>query len=326
MQSFKVATESDYIIYKENDQVSKRYKLSSQEAGRLRRSVEPHAQAAFNEEKFLEVWKLAQQVCVLPDVLKSQVAGFACSQTEPGLFLIQNLPLDPVHKNLKHTSITEFVMLAISALLGTPYGYATQRGGAVIQNFWPKPEHASLQLGTSDAELIWHTEDSFLDYTPDFIALLCLRGDPDAVTRVSSINPAELDEGMLEALSQPWYSIHRDASYGEAAEQNGRIAPIISWVDGQICVRYEPVFISFLCEEAKLAHARLTEYIENHSEGVALRPGEMLLIDNRRAVHARTAINPRYDGTDRWVQRVAIWQKSLPQELFDRERPQVILI
>ncbi len=37
---------------------------------------------------------------------------------------------------------------------------------------------------------------------------------------------------------------------------------------------------------------------------VALRPGDLLVLDNRRAVHARTAFTPRFDGTDRWLQRV----------------------
>ena len=139
MQTFKVATESDHIDYRGSNQQAKLYKLSLHESERLRRSVEPHTRAAFNEEKFLEVWNLAQQVCDLPDMLKSQIAGFACSQTGPGLFLIENLPVDQVDKNLKQTSITEFIMLAVTGLLGKPYGYATQRGGAIIQNFWPKP-------------------------------------------------------------------------------------------------------------------------------------------------------------------------------------------
>jgi L-asparagine oxygenase len=29
----------------------------------------------------------------------------------------------------------------------------------------------------------------------------------------------------------------------------------------------------------------------------------LLIIDNRRAVHGRTAFTPRYDGRDRWLKR-----------------------
>ena len=34
--------------------------------------------------------------------------------------------------------------------------------------------------------------------------------------------------------------------------------------------------------------------------------GDILLFDNRRVMHARTPFEPRYDGTDRWLQRVII--------------------
>ncbi|MFP5260375.1 MAG: TauD/TfdA family dioxygenase [Blastocatellia bacterium] len=303
-----------------------RYYLSAREAGRLRRSLEPYTRAAFDEARFLESSELAQRACVLPAGLKQRLADFTCSQTGPGWFVIGNLPVDPIEGHSKPTSLTEFALLAISARLGVTCGYATQRGGAVIQNFWPRREHSALQLGTSDAELIWHTEDSFTEYNPDFLGLLCLRGDPDAYTRVSCIKPSELDDETLEALLQPWYVIQRDSSYGSAASKEGRTAPIISEVNGELYVRYEPIYISFLCEEARLAHARLTKYFESNCVGISLKPGELLLIDNRRAVHGRTAITPRYDETDRWVQRVAIWRKPLPKELLDPRRPQVILI
>ncbi|HEX8087935.1 MAG TPA: TauD/TfdA family dioxygenase [Blastocatellia bacterium] len=303
-----------------------RYDLTAREAGRLRRSLEPHTRAAFNEEYFWDSSQLARQTCVLPGRLKLRLADFARSQTGPGWFIIGNLPVDSIEGHAKPTSLTEFALIAISALLGAPCGYATQRGGAVIQNFWPRREHTALQLGTSDAELIWHTEDSFTEYNPDFLGLLCLRGDPAAFTRVSCIKLSELDDETLGALLQPWYVIQRDSSYGSAASQEGRTAPIISEVNGELYVRYEPIYISFLCEEARLAHARLTKYIESNCVAINLKPGELLLIDNRRAVHGRTAITPRYDETDRWVQRVAIWRKWLPKELLDPQRPQVILI
>jgi hypothetical protein len=38
----------------------------------------------------------------------------------------------------------------------------------------------------------------------------------------------------------------------------------------------------------------------------ALRPGQLLLIDNDVAVHGRAPFTARYDGTDRWLKRVNI--------------------
>ncbi len=37
-----------------------------------------------------------------------------------------------------------------------------------------------------------------------------------------------------------------------------------------------------------------------------IEPGSLLLIDNRRCVHARSDFKAYYDGRDRWLQRMAV--------------------
>ncbi|MFD0507907.1 TauD/TfdA family dioxygenase [Streptomyces chiangmaiensis] len=37
--------------------------------------------------------------------------------------------------------------------------------------------------------------------------------------------------------------------------------------------------------------------------GVAMEPGDLLIVDNRLAVHGRTGFVPRHDGRDRWLRR-----------------------
>jgi len=39
---------------------------------------------------------------------------------------------------------------------------------------------------------------------------------------------------------------------------------------------------------------------------VVLAPGELLIIDNLRAVHGRRPFAARYDGTDRWLRRINV--------------------
>jgi len=40
--------------------------------------------------------------------------------------------------------------------------------------------------------------------------------------------------------------------------------------------------------------------------GVCLTPGELLIIDNRKGAHARTAFTAAFDGYDRWLHRVYV--------------------
>jgi L-asparagine oxygenase len=39
---------------------------------------------------------------------------------------------------------------------------------------------------------------------------------------------------------------------------------------------------------------------------IVLRPGDMLFLNNRRAVHGRAGFTARYDGEDRWLKRVVL--------------------
>ena len=57
-------------------------------------------------------------------------------------------------------------------------------------------------------------------------------------------------------------------------------------------------------DRATAAMGRLEAAIEAACVEVRLRPGDVLLLDNRRAVHSRSSYEPQFDGVDRWLQRV----------------------
>ncbi|MFD5147752.1 TauD/TfdA family dioxygenase [Streptomyces sp. NPDC058401] len=57
------------------------------------------------------------------------------------------------------------------------------------------------------------------------------------------------------------------------------------------------------------AAAALTEFgrtCEATARTLRLKPGDLVIIDNRVTVHGRTAFHPRYDGADRWPQRTYV--------------------
>ena len=55
--------------------------------------------------------------------------------------------------------------------------------------------------------------------------------------------------------------------------------------------------------DAARAFTLVKETVKQVFNDAKLNPGEMLIIDNRRSIHARSIFSPRYDGTDRWLQR-----------------------
>ena len=61
----------------------------------------------------------------------------------------------------------------------------------------------------------------------------------------------------------------------------------------------------------KLALEELELAIQKCIKEIVLKTGDLLVIDNRKTIHGRKPFQARYDGTDRWVQRVLV-RKELP--------------
>ena len=55
---------------------------------------------------------------------------------------------------------------------------------------------------------------------------------------------------------------------------------------------------------AALEHLRLC--IGQSKQKIQLEPGDLLVFDNRRSAHARSAYTPRFDGSDRWLLRALV--------------------
>ncbi len=56
--------------------------------------------------------------------------------------------------------------------------------------------------------------------------------------------------------------------------------------------------------EAALAQLEAVLELPEVQTCIRLAPGDMLLLDNRRTAHARSAFAARFDGRDRWLQRL----------------------
>jgi L-asparagine oxygenase len=74
--------------------------------------------------------------------------------------------------------------------------------------------------------------------------------------------------------------------------------------DPELCVDYQ--LMRPLNSQAKWAMDLLGDVLTQQACGAVLQPGDLLIVDNRRAIHARTAFTPRYDGRDRWLQRMFV--------------------
>ncbi|CAL9674337.1 Enduracididine beta-hydroxylase (plasmid) [Streptomyces sp. enrichment culture] len=232
------------------------------------------------------------------------------------------------------TKAEEVRLLLCGAVLGEPFGWATQQAGALIHDIAPSRADEHKQVGSSSSELLWwHTEEAFHPLRCDYLGLLCLRNHDLVPTTFASIGNVRLDADVRKVLFQERFVIRPDDSHlpghgdvdGMDDEEEGellvsardqirqmndapRMVPLLSGDFDSPYMTIDPFYMSVPDEdrEAQEAYARLRDALDGCIEEITLRPGEILIIDNYRAVHGRNPFRPRYDGTDRWLKRINI--------------------
>jgi len=204
---------------------------------------------------------------------------------------------------------TEAALLAFSAVAGEVFSFARQHGGTLIQNVTPVKGHEYDATGTGSRSLLdWHSEDPFDDAHPQFVALFCVRGDERVQTALAPVDRIPLSDDEDAVLRQPRYMHGIDkASGGTGRPEDGVQGPALYGDDNRF------VRIDMDCAAAVPGDEAAASALKSFHDGadkaglyVTLAEGDLLMFDNRRVMHARTSFEPRYDGTDRWLQRTII--------------------
>lgn len=246
-----------------------------------------------------------------------------------GLLVISNLDLGsipPTPQDLNdaegssnHCAVT---VLAISRLLGHPVGYEPEFGGDLVQNVIPAKGGEYRQVSTSSkAELMFHTEAAFHPHQPRWLILLCLRGDEHAHTTYATSRDVVnvLPEATIRQLQLSEYRCGVDESYGDTKQLSER-KPVIwgskdcprIWFDADLTVATTIAGVAALSE--------LRDAISLVQGKVTLRSGDLLILDNTLCVHGRSSFTPRFDGTDRWLQRCFVTSDLAPSDAERQNR------
>ncbi|MFF4819828.1 guanitoxin biosynthesis L-enduracididine beta-hydroxylase GntD [Kitasatospora sp. NPDC001309] len=251
---------------------------------------------------------------------------------EPGFTVIHGHHVDdvqvgptPGHWNAlpapSPTLALDLTLVLYAGLLGDAFGWATQQDGRVIHDVLPIKENEGQQLGTAaDVLLDWHTEDAFHPLRPDWLALACVRNPTFTATTVAVVDDLRLSAADRRILSEPRFLILPDNSHlpsNNSADAGGDFEgieamfaapPAVALLEGGY-LRADRSFWGVLDPadtEAQAALERLTREIDRRLRNVVLEPGDILIVDNFRAVHGRVPFEARYDGTDRWLKRVLV--------------------
>jgi L-asparagine oxygenase len=191
-----------------------------------------------------------------------------------------------------------------------PFTFGSQDEGRLIQHVVPDPSHETGQTSEGGAELAWRVKDAFRDDRCDYVGLLCLRGQPGAATMLAPARTLNLPINVAQALRQDRFVIAPDRAHGvDPLGAPSSPGPVLTGPDEdpEICfdtVLHRPADPGD--GEAAEALEVLAASIHRTSIGHVLRPGEVLILDNRRVVQGPPVFEPRYDGAGRWLERVML--------------------
>ncbi|WP_326809702.1 TauD/TfdA family dioxygenase [Streptomyces scopuliridis] len=216
-------------------------------------------------------------------------------------------------RNRDATIRQDFWLALTVSQLGDPIGWSSLQDGQIYNDILPIQGQEDQQTGHgSDADLELHIEDCFSDERCDALALLCLRNHdkvPNTIVTGTDLDFSELD---LDVLFSPRFLIKPDSEHvrraDNASETGGLTRPLLFGSRESPYLRVDVPYTEALPGDTRAAEAldALSAQLAQRAATVCLAEGDLLLIDNHRALHGRRTFRARYDGTDRWMRKLTV--------------------
>ncbi|WP_330335274.1 TauD/TfdA family dioxygenase [Streptomyces sp. NBC_00536] len=254
----------------------------------------------------------------LPARLRRTLRSFRRDPGTGGALLVRGLPVGgaalgatPVTDGSvqRAATVPASVLVLAACGLGDPAAFRPEKTGALVQDVVPVPGREEFQGNAGSVLLTFHNENAFHPHRPDFVMLLCLRADPEGLAglRTSCVREVLplMDGETRAALWRPEFRTAPPPSFG-AADGRAEPHPVLTGAYEDPDLRVDMAATEPLTERGAAALGELRVLFERTARTARLEPGDLAVVDNRITVHGRTAFSPRFDGTDRWLQRTFV--------------------
>jgi L-asparagine oxygenase len=255
----------------------------------------------------------------IPLRIRQVLTEFKNNGSPTGFLLIRKIPisedLDLTPPNNTYHIGENTILAKIQGLLlsfmGEMISYEAEGCGCLYQDVVPTKsmENEQTSLG-SNKELEIHTEQAFSKLRPDLLSLACLRSNPEARTYIlpvktinNNINPEE-----FEMLREPLWKTGVDLSFKLHGEEflegdiRGPMAILQKSIVDPFLV-FDQDLMTGITESSQQMIQKIIDIYYEHRIFHVLQPGDIIFIDNNRAVHGRSPFMPKYDGFDRFLIR-----------------------
>jgi hypothetical protein len=256
----------------------------------------------------------------IPENIKQILNTFSKYGNKKGFLLIKNIPINnfeiiktPESNNLHigETTYLAKIQAIIMNYIGDMIGYEAECNGNLFQDIVPVKNMENNQTSVgSNTELEIHTEQAFSNLRPDILSLACLRGDEKALTYILPVNTIieNLTSDEINLLYKPLWKTGVDLSFKLNGHEfiegdiRGPISILNEFIDDPKLI-FDQDLMEGTTEESKNLIKKIVNIYYKHRICHNLKPGEIILIDNNRAVHGRSSFFPIYDGNDRFLIR-----------------------
>lgn len=198
----------------------------------------------------------------------------------------------------------------ISNLIGTPVGYSSQRSGRRLNNIIPTQNLETTPNSSSGSKFNFgfHTEDAFHEFKGDYLGLVCIRNDENAVTSFVSMNEIKVSPLLKAALFKPDFVIGNNPIHVLPEGHKMSRSSILygSWSRPYMRINVNNTY--GVDRNAQYALEEFVEVMNAARERVVLEGGDFFYLDNLFTAHARDAYTPNWGDKARWLSRFIISQ------------------
>jgi len=262
----------------------------------------------------LQVKSASQHV---PQRIYTLLQNFAHKGTNTGFLLIRSIPVGeipstPENNNCKigEQTILAKIQSIFVSVISNMIAYEAEGYGRLFQDVIPVKSMEKNQTSiSSSVELEIHTEQAFSKLRPDILSLACLRGNAKAYTYILPVHSIinNVSQTELEMLKTPLWNSGVDLSFKlndhEFIEGDIRGPMSIIRGDNAPLLVFDQDLMTGITDESNEMIQKIVDIYYKHRLYHNLTPGEIIFIDNNRAVHGRSPFSPNYDGLDRFLVR-----------------------
>jgi L-asparagine oxygenase len=242
---------------------------------------------------------------LLPDEVHDALIGFRQGRDRGGLFIRGVGPgeVPASAENYTDLQVASPLLLGLVSLIATPVAARAEWDGAPLTDIKVTAGLENTVSSKGKGTLPLHQEDQHLENPPDGLALLTVRGGSPTrlAATVDILEVLEADAGAeaVQILRQPHFR-HRlpDSFEGTVSDED---TPILFGPAQMPELKVDLTTTEPTTVDGKAALSALVAATDSVAKDLDLRPGNLLIFDNRRWLHGRgTAIS---SSSERWLLR-----------------------